>query len=198
MLPFLLAGIVFIFLLLGSIVFLACLLIPRTRQYALSAALWCAMWGPCSVALMVIAGVGLITTAFVTKVGGGQSLHAPRLVSSFGWAYLIIGVLMTTIAATGAAWAHQALVKRLTFALFRLYATAVSAGIGSVFGWCLGWWIMVKGLGVYSWLLWGVGMLALVSGVAIAAYKGARGLRGTAPKNFTWISEEEFTGPQSQ
>jgi hypothetical protein len=41
MLPFLLAGIVFVFLLLGSIVFLVCLLIPWTRQYALSAALWC-------------------------------------------------------------------------------------------------------------------------------------------------------------
>lgn len=194
MLPFLLAGIVFIFLLLGSIVFLACVLIPPTRQYALSAALWCAMWGPCSVALMVVAGVGLITTAFITKVGGVQSLHAPRLISSFGWAYLIIGVMMTAIAATGAAWLHQVLMKRLTFALFRLYTAAVSGGIGSVFGWCLGWWILVKGLGVYGWLLWGVGMLVLVSGFAVVAYKGARGLRGTAPKNFTWISEEEFAG----
>ena len=85
-------------------------------------------WGPCSVALMVIAGVGLITTAFMTEVGGVQSLHAPRLISLFGWAYLIIGVLMTTIAATGAAWIHQVLIKRLTFALFRLYAAAVSGG----------------------------------------------------------------------
>jgi hypothetical protein len=143
---------------------------------------------------MVIAGVGLIATAFVTKVGGVQSLHAPRLISSFGWAYLIIGVLMTTIAATGAAWVHQVVVKRLTFALFRLYAAAVSAGIGSVFGWCLGWWILAKGLGVFGWLLWGVGMLVLVSGFAITAYKGARGLRGSAPKNFTWISAEEFAG----
>jgi hypothetical protein len=195
MLPFLLAGIVFIFLLLGSIVFLACLLIPPTRHCALGAALWCAMWSPCSVALMVVAGVGLITTAFITKVGGVQSLHAPRLISSFGWAYLIIGVLMTAIAATGAAWLHQVLMKRLTFALFRLYAAAVSGGIGSVFGWCLGWWILVKDLGVYGWLLWGGGMLVLVSGFAVVAYKGARGLRGTAPKNFTWISEEEFPGP---
>ena len=88
MLPFLLAGIVFIFLLLGSIVFLACVLIPPTRQYALSAALWCAMWGPCSVALMVVAGVGLITTAFITKVGGVQSLHAPK-VDIFIWLGLL-------------------------------------------------------------------------------------------------------------
>ena len=52
----------------------------------------------------------------------------------------------------------------------------------------------MKGLGPHGWLLWGVGMLVLVSGFAVVAYKGARGLRGTAPKNFTWISEEEFAG----
>ena len=41
----------------------------------------------------------------------------------------------------------------------------------------------VKGLGgVRLALIWGVGMLVLVSGFAITAYKGARGLRGTAPE----------------
>ena len=44
---------------------------------------------------------------------------------------------------------------------------------------------MVKGLGIYGWLLWGVGMLVLIPGFAIAVYKGARGFRGTGPKNFT-------------
>jgi hypothetical protein len=34
----------------------------------------------------------------------------------------------------------------------------------------------------------------LVSGFAVTAYKGARGLRGAAPKSFTWISEEAFAG----
>ncbi len=37
-------------------------------------------------------------------------------------------------------------------------------------------------------------MLVLVSGFGITAYEGARGLRGSAPKNFTWISAEEFGG----
>ena len=195
MLPLLFAGIVFIFLLLGSLVFLACVLMPQARQYALSAALWCAMWGPCSVTLMVLAGVGLIAAAFVTKAGDVQLFHAPRLLSAFGWSYLVIGVLITTIVATGSAWVHQAVVSRLTFALFRLYAAAVSAGIGSVFGWCLGWWMMSRELSGYGWLVvWGICMLALVVGFGVAAYKGARGLRGEAPKGFTWISPSEFAG----
>ena len=195
MLPLLFAGIIFLFLLIGSIVFLMCLLVPRTRQYALSAALWCAMWGPCSVTLMVLAGVGLITAAFITKTGNLQALHAPRLLSAFGWSYLIVGILITTLVATISAWIHQAVVRRFTFALFRLYAAAVSAGIGSVFGWSLGWWMMYREASGYVWFfVWGICMLALITTFGITAYKGARGLRGEMPKSFTWISSTEYSG----
>jgi hypothetical protein len=195
MLPFIFAGIVFLFLLLGSVVFLAFLLVPIIRKYALSAARWSAMWGPCAVALMTIAGIGLVAAAFLTKAGDVQTFHAPRLLSTFGWSYLIAGIVITTLVATASAWIHQVMVKRLTFALFRLYAAAVSAGIGSVFGWCLGWWMMSKELSGYVWLfMWGICMLTLISGFGAAAYKGARGLRGEAPEGFTWISPSEFAG----
>ena len=195
MLPLLFAGIVLTFLLLGSLVFLASVLMPHARQYALSAAFWCAMWGPCSVMLMLVAGVGLIAAAFITKVGDVQSFHAPKLLSAFGWSYLIAGVLITTLIATVSAWIHQALMSRLTFALFRIYAATVSAGIGSVFGWCSGLWMMSKELNSYVWLsVWGVWMLALVLGFGVAAYRGARDLRGKAPKDFTWISPAEYAG----
>jgi hypothetical protein len=138
MLLLLFADIVFFFLLVGSIVFLACLSLPPIRRYALSAAVWCAMWGPCSIILMLVAGVGLIATAFIAKPGDGQAFHASRLLSAFGWSYLVVGILVTVTVATALARIHQAIVRRLTFALFRLYAAVVSAGIGSVFGWCLG------------------------------------------------------------
>jgi hypothetical protein len=195
MLPLLFAGIVFLFLLVGSIVFLACVCLPRLRRYALSPALWCAMWGPCSVVLMLIAGVGLIATAFITKTGDAQTLHYPRLLSAFGWSYLAAGVLVTIAVATSSAFIHQALVARFTFALFRLYAAVVSAGIGSVFGWCFGWWMMAKSItGHVSLLLWGIVILTLITCFGLAAYNGARGLRGKAPERFTWISPDEFAG----
>ena len=186
MLPLLFGGIALLFILLGSVVFLVCLLLPGTRKYALSAALWCAMWGPCSITLMAIAGVGLIAAAFISKANDVQTLHAPRLLAAFGWSYLTAGLLITVVAATAAAWIHQAIVKRLTFALFRLYAAAVSGGVGSVFGWCLGWWMMTGGLNGHVWLLvWMLCMLALITGFSVAAYRGARGLRGQAPDGFT-------------
>jgi hypothetical protein len=195
MLPLLFAGTVLLFLLIGSFVFLMCLLASRTRQYALSAALWCAMWGPCSIVLMLIAGIALIATAFITKAGDVQTFHAPRLLSAFGWSYLIVGVVVTMVVATASAWIHQVVVRRLTLALFRLYAAAVSAGIGSVFGWSLGWWMMYRELSGYIWLfVWGICMLVLIAGFGVAAYKGARGLRGEAPKSFTWITPAEFSG----
>jgi hypothetical protein len=181
MLPLLFAGIAFLFLLGGSIVFLACLLLPPFRRYALSAALWCAMCGPCSIILMLVAGVGLIATAFITN-SDGQTFHAPRLLSAFGWSYLAVGVLVTIVVATASALIHQAVVSRFPFALFRLYAAVVSAGIGSIFGWCFGWWMMAKSVnGQVSLLLWGICMLALIAGFGVAAYKGARGLRREAP-----------------
>ena len=195
MLPLLLAGIVFLFLLVGSIAFLVCLLFPRFRQYALSVALWFAMWGPCSVALMLIAGVGLIAAAFITKAGDVQTFHTPRLLSVFGWSYLALGVLVTITVATVSAWMHQAVTRRFTFILFRLYATIISAGIGSVFGWCLGWWMMAKSIsGHISLPLWLACMFALIAGFGLGAYRGARALRGKPPKRFAFVTVAEYEG----
>jgi hypothetical protein len=189
------AAIIFMFLLLGSLVFIASALVPPSRRYALSAALWCAVWGPCSVGLLGLAGVGLVATAFITKSGDMETFHTPHLLAVFGWSYLTICILVTMVLATAVAWLHQFLIHRLTFALFRLYATAVSAGIGSVFGWCLGWWLVYKEFAWYhGWPLWVLGMLVLIVVFGAAAYRGARGLRGDAPKKLTWISAKEFEG----
>jgi len=189
------AAVIFMFLLLGSVVFLAFLPVSRSRRYALSAALWCAAWGPCSVGLLGLAGIGLVTTAFITKTEDMEAFHAPHLLATFGWSYLIIGFMVTTAVATVLAWLHQFLIHRFTFALLRLYSTAVSAGIGSVFGWCLGWWLMYKEFAWYhGWPLWVLGMLILILGFGTFAYRGAHALRGDAPKKLTWISAKEFEG----
>jgi hypothetical protein len=199
-LPLLLASITFAFLLLGSVVFVACLPLPQTRRFALSAALWCAMWGPCTLALLLCAGLGIIASAFITKTGDVQSIHAPylpHLLAVLGWGYLTLGVLVTATVASATAWLHQVLTRRFTFALFRLYATLVSAGIGSVFGWCLGLWLLWANVTRHVLPWWSLGTLFLVVGFGTAAYKNARELRGEAPTNFTWISPEEFAGTHS-
>ncbi len=106
---------------------------------------------------------------------------------------MILGTIGTVSIATSAAWLHQALVRRLTFALFRLYATVVSAGIGSVFGWCFSWWMLASQIR-YGWALALCGMLLVVIGFAMTAYEHSRALRGNAPTKFAWVSPEEFDG----
>jgi hypothetical protein len=197
MLPLLLAAIVFLFLVVGSIAFLLCAAVPRLRQYALSVALWCAMWGPCFASLLLIAGLGLVAAAFMAKAGDMRSFQFSRLVPVFGWGYLTVGILVTLIVATTAAWMHQAIVKRFTFVLFRIYAATVCAGIGSVFGWSFGWWIMTTNLNGYvSFFLWIPSMLALVTAFGFGAYRGARGLRGKAPERFAFVTPAEYEGAE--
>jgi hypothetical protein len=193
MFPELFALIVFFFLLVGAAVFLVCFLLPPTRRYALSAALWCACWGPAALGWMMIAGLALVTEDFITRSGDTQSLHLPKLPVELGWSYLILAAVATAAFATAVAWLHQVLVRRTTFALFRLYATAVSAGIGSVFGLFLGWWIVSTEI-PHGWLWSLLCTLLLVAGFGIVAYKCARQLRGEAPTRFTWISPEEYAG----
>jgi hypothetical protein len=187
---------VFAFLVLGSLAFMVCVLMPPTRRYALSTALWFAAWGPCLAVLIVLVVLGVAGAALTMKAGsiGIDWTAVPGLMGALGWGYLTLGVLVTAVVASGAAWLHQKLVHRFTFALFRIYATAVSAGIGSVYGWCLGWWIEARGTVRFGVWWWGVAMLFLITGFGAAAYKGARSLRGKAPTRFTWISEDEFAG----
>lgn len=187
--------IVFAFLVLGSIAFVVCILVPPTRRYALSTALWFATWGPCFAGLSVLALLGIAGGSYAIKAGfmSIQWPPVPGFMTALRWGYLSAGGLFTAAVATGAAWLHQKLLHRFTFALFRVYAAAVSAGIGSVFGWCLGWWIETKEIQLGLWL-WVVAMLTLIFGFGAAAYKGARGLRGNAPTRFTWITPDEFAG----
>lgn len=184
----------FAFLVLGSLAFVVCVLVPPARRFALSTALWFAAWGPCLDGLIVLAVLGILGTSLLMKPGSIDWTTMPAVARALGWGYLAAGVLVTVVVATGAAWVHQKLVHRFTFALFRLYATAVSAGIGTVYGWCLGWWIEAQGSIRFGFWLWVAAMLLLIAGFGAAAYKGARSLRGKAPTRFTWISEDEFSG----
>ncbi|HEX9200221.1 MAG TPA: hypothetical protein VF865_11725 [Acidobacteriaceae bacterium] len=193
MLPLVLAAIAFLFMLVGAVVFVICVLLPPLRRYALSAALWCAMWGPSSIAFLLLAGTAVVAGVFITKTGDVASLPASRLFAALGRSYLIVAALGAAAIATAAAWLHQALAHRLTFPMFRIYAALVCAGIGSVFGCCLGWLMAWAGI-QHSFAWWIMGMLILVLGFGTAAYKGARSLRGTPPTNFSWISAEEFNG----
>jgi hypothetical protein len=194
MLPILCAMIVFLFLMLGATVFVFCSMVPRLRKFALSAALWCAVWGPCTVAWMLVGGVALFADGLAMSAAESRHVHLPSQPNAIPVSYLVLGILGTLIVATLSARLHQMIIHRMTFALFRIYTGLVSASIGSVWGWCLGL-ILVNDPDIPIRLpVWGLGMMTLCTLFGYAGFRWAKLLRGDAPTLWALVSREEFDG----
>ena len=190
------AAMMYLFLLVGAIAFLLCVAIRPLRRFALSVALWFAVWGPSCVVLMVLAILGVIASGFAMRTTRMEWTSLPHdLIASLGLGLGVVSIFLICVIATGAAWIHQLLIHRFTFLLFRLYATVVCGGIGSVFGWLVCWWLMAEPSAPYRIWVCPFGMLFLVAAFGSQAYRKARALRGDAPTSFTWITPEEFAGP---
>jgi hypothetical protein len=189
------ALIVFFFLVLGSAAFCVCILIPPGRKYALSTALWFAVWGPCLVLLLFLAILGVVAGGFAFQATQMHWEDASRFISAIGWGATIVGLIVTCLIATAAAWFHQVLIHRSTFLLFRVYATFVSAGIGAVIGLVFFWLAMGSGRFPHTWWLVALIVPVMILAFGAQAYKHARALRGHAPTGLTWITPDEFAGP---
>ena len=182
----------FVFMALSAITFLVSLAVPGTRKYALSAALWCAVWGPCLVAWFVFGAL-----AGIANYGLQQAAHGPALPQAWlrglGVGLGLLALFSTAAVATVISWLHQAAIRRMTFALFRLYATVVCAGTGSVYGWALA--IAAGSRGMDVALPVSIAALAILTvAFGYLGFRTARQLRGKAPHRFTWITPEEFEG----
>ncbi len=199
MLPLLIAAIIFAFLAVGAVVFVLCALIPPLRKYSLSAALWCAVWGPCSVAWLILAGLAVVANGFAMQSTRLGHLSLPATPHQLWTGYGVFALICMASLATIAAVVHQWLVHRMTLALFRIYAGLVSAGIGSVFGWTFGFWLATVPEFPFKFVFWILAMLALCGIFGWAALRNARWLRGDAPQSFAWVSPEEFsqTSPEA-
>ena len=193
MLLLIFAAVLFFWLVVGAVQFLICFTTPKLRRYSFSAALWWAVMGPCSVAMIVLGILVVIARHSVVEEAHFGSLHLPTLSRGMGWSYLVLGAVFSMAIATAVAWLHQAIILRFTFALFRLYATLISGGIGSVFGWCVSFCILGSEI-PHGWILALFGMLTFVGGFGFMAYRAAGSLRGDPPAVATWISPEEFEG----
>ena len=183
----------FTFLVLGAAAFVVCVTTPPLRRYALSAALWWALWGPCLTFWALFSAMVGVAGIYGLNRMGTHGLHVEQWARGFGIGLGMLVVLSTAAVASTAAVLHQALVRRMTFALFRVYATAVSAAIGSVVGFGLGVLAAAYGVGL-GWPVFMLAMIALVGGFGYFAWRGTRGLRGSAPERMAWVTAEEFRG----
>lgn len=177
------------FLLVGVAIFALSAAIPATRRYALSAALWCACWGPCTVALTLFGIMSAVGGSLLPRLWG----HAPDPVPQWApeSAYLVVAIVVTLVVASTAAVLHQWMIERMTLALFRLYCMVVLAGIGGTILLALSFWLVASSAGSFSVIAFLVALLFPCLG-GYAGFRWANHLRGTRPVAFQWITPEEF------
>jgi hypothetical protein len=194
MLPLLILMMLFAFLAMGAFVFVLRATAPPLRKYSLSAALWCATLGPCSVVWTVGAGLALVANGIAMQAAQTRSIHLPELPKGIGPGYIVFGLVGSLFTATVVAWVHQKAIRQMTFALFRIYAGLVAGGIGTVWGWCLGFWLLLNTQLHYRFALWGLAMAALCGGFGYTGFHWARLLRSKSPTIPGLVSQAEFEG----
>jgi hypothetical protein len=179
-------------ILMGAVMFVVSAADRRMRRYALSAALWCACWGPCVVGLMLLAGLAMVAEGLMAKGFAGGSFSPPPFPE---WkVYAILGAIGTAVFATAVAWVHQLAISRMTLALFRVYTTLVVAGIGGTLGVAWAVWLATLNGVPYRWLAAPVGIVLFTAGFGYGGFRWVNQLRGERPERLQWVSQEEFGG----
>lgn len=184
------AMVIYAFLLLGAMVFVASIAIPTCRMYSLSTALWFAACGPFLTGVAILAGLAIVANSAVMN-GDHFSVAVSGLQKILWRGSAVAGLIGVAIAATAIAWVHQFVIHRMTFALFRVYVTAVCTGIGSVLGLFL-FLLLNYFHNVYAFLSVLIGSLSLCIVFGNAGYRYASALRGDYPEKYAWITEDEF------
>ena len=116
--------------------FLVAIMIRHRRSQALSLALGPVVFGVCCCATFCCLIVGVGATAVLLHIPAPHAYQhwlAERFATSSALlVLLIIGGLDSLATSALAMRFHQFFIERMTFALFRVYATVVVAGIGSI------------------------------------------------------------------
>jgi len=192
------------FLALGCIAFLVCACASPLRRFALSASLFFVVCIP-----IVFAEGAIILFASM----GASALNAtldselpPSMHPSWGnhpWQSLALAVTALTVliaAASAITLLHGWFTRRMTFALFRFYASGVAAGVGVLIALFLWLWI---GVATYQYgvALLGVEIVVLAAFCSITlmryVYQRAAEFRGAYPERFPFTTRDEFERPVS-
>jgi len=178
---------------LGCAAFVICSFAPPLRRFALSSSLWFVACFPFFLA--VAAGILAIVfgadrlTSLLHRSGTLKDIgsHMPD------WIGILIAATIAIITfggATAVTLLHGALIRRLTFALFRLYVTCVSFGVG-----VLTMFFLLSAVGVgRSWASLFINFVDIIPATLLAwfAYRKANQFRGSYPHRFPVVSREEF------
>ncbi len=186
--------IVFPFLALGCVCFLVCTVIAPLRRFALSSSLW---WVACVpflfaiLAAIILFSLGIDAFHRLLKPDFGASLSVHQT-SWQGWLLAATGLLAMGAGASLVTFIHGIIIRRLTLALFRLYVTGVSFGVGVLTCSFVLFAFAKHLLSLPTFLPATVASLLAASALAYQCFKSASGFRGQYPQRFPIVTPEEF------
>ena len=105
-------------------------------------------------------------------------------------------VLVAIVGATAVTVIHAWITRRLTFFLFRLYASCVSAGVGLLSGYALAFAVNANSRFGPEWNMSSAALLCLFISVTLAlfVYRHASQFRADRPELMNPVSPEEYGG----
>ena len=177
------------FLAIGCSSFVVCALVPRLRRYALGVSLWFLVWALLSPGMLLLNTVGLGILA-----QGHARVIVP--LNDFAWHHVkliaVANALLVAVIATGVALLHGWMIRRVTFALFRVYLAAVSGGVGLLFS-LLALLVLLAdtadgGLSVIGFFV----LLGVMMGLAVFCYRRAADFRAARPESLQPVTAEEY------
>lgn len=189
------------FLFIGSVAYLLCVAIPGLRRFAMPSSLWL---------LSLCIGV-LFWVSIILGLAIGRELwnaHAPQLhlrslkefalpqTKAFTAAYIVVLLATCLTLASIITVMHQAIIHRLTLALFRLYVAGISLGVGIVFFAPL--FLLAASeapspaFQTAAFIVAAIAALASSISLAFFSFSRSSQFRGHYPRNFAFVSREEF------
>jgi hypothetical protein len=177
------------FLAIGCGSFVVCALVPRLRRYALGVSLWFLVWALLSPGMLLLNTVGLGILA-----QGHAHVIVP--LNEFAWHHVkliaVANALVVAVIATGFALLHGWMIRRVTFALFKVYLTAVSGGVGLLFSSLAALLLLVDSVGsAISSLVFFV-MLGVMLMLAAFCWRRAEEFREARPERWQPVAAEEY------
>jgi hypothetical protein len=186
---FLLLPPVVAFLMAGCGSFIVCALVPRLRRYALGVSLWFLVWALLSPGMLLVNTVGLGILA-----QGHARVIVP--LNDFAWQHVkllaVANALFVAVIATGVALLHGWILRRMTFALFQVYMTAVSAGVGLLFSLLTLLVLLAENAGGGLSSLGFFVLLVVMAGLTVFCWRRAADFRAARPERLQPVTAEEY------
>jgi hypothetical protein len=190
--PFFLPLIFLMLLACGCVAFFICSALPFLRRFALPFSLWMVACFPCLLAAMAILFGIAFSADQLQQHFQVNHLEAMLYLASHRGLVLAWFALISLGGATVITLAHGLVIRRLTLALFRLYITAVAAGVGLSS-------IALLWIGLAARLhTWWALLIVVSAGVGLSifsvftSFRHPSQFRGTYPERFPLVTKEEF------